>query len=451
MSRTLEPESLTTTLAPRWRAYPSYKPSGVDWLGKIPEHWGIKRLKFTAPTSTAKLDEKPTGLPYIGLEHIESKTGRILIETPVENVESTVGVFEIGDVLFGKLRPYLAKVARPDFSGVCTTELLVLQPRNGTDSNFLFYQLLSDGFIKLINSFTYGAKMPRASSEQVGNVFAALPPLPEQRAIAAFLDRETAKLDALITKKEELIALLQEKRAAIISHAVTQGLDPAAPLKDSGVEWIGQIPAHWEISKIGAKGTVKARLGWKGLKASEYVDEGYIFLSTPNIKETEIDFTNVNFITAERYFESPEIMLQVGDVLIAKDGSTLGITNVIRVLPAPATVNSSIAVIRLQPSLADSVFLYYFLSSHYTQSVIQRMKDGMGVPHLFQADLRKFTILLPPVDEQQAIAAFLDKQTAKLDTLISTIRQAIEKVQEERTALIAAAVTGKIDAREEGA
>jgi type I restriction enzyme S subunit len=278
-------------------------------------------------------------------------------------------------------------------------------------------------------------------------ILISIPPTEEQQAIASFLDRETAKIDTLVEKKEKLLELLQEKRSALISQAVTKGLDPDVPLKDSGVDWLGQIPAHWEVFKLGALCSVKARLGWKGLKASEYVDEGYIFLATPNIKGEKIDFENVNYITAGRYFESPEIMLEVGDVLIAKDGSTLGITNVIRQLPAPATVNSSIAVIRPKPRTFDSVYLYYFLASEFTQSVIQQMKDGMGVPHLFQADLRKFIVLTPSLEEQQLIANYLDKETAKIDRLISKVQDGVEKLKEYRTALISAAVTGKIDLR----
>jgi type I restriction enzyme S subunit len=214
--------------------------------------------------------------------------------------------------------------------------------------------------------------------------------------------------------------------------------------KDLGVEWLGEIPEHWEATKLGAKCSVKARLGWKGLKASEYVENGYIFLSTPNIKEKNIDFENVNYITAERYLESPEIMLEVDDVLIAKDGSTLGIVNVVRRLPAPTTVNSSIAVIRHKQSF-DSVFLYYFLASDYTQNVIQRMKGGMGVPHLFQTDLRKFMVLTPPIPEQQAIASFLEHETVKIDALIAKKERLIELLQEKRTAIISHAVTKGLD------
>lgn len=216
---------------------------------------------------------------------------------------------------------------------------------------------------------------------------------------------------------------------------------PAYPkYKDSGVEWLGEVPEHWEVGKLGFEASVKARLGWKGLKAEEYVDEGYVFLSTPNIKDNCIDFDNVNYITEERYFESPEIMICQGDVLIAKDGSTTGITNVVRHLPSPATVNSSLAVLRPKGG-TDSVYLYYWMLSSFTQFVIKKMQGGMGVPHLFQADLKKFSLLLPSLPEQRAIAAFLDAHTSKLDALIAKERELIDKLKEKRAALITRTVT----------
>src|SRR5579872_5906871 len=184
-------------------------------------------------------------------------------------------------------------------------------------------------------------------------------------------------------------------------------------IKDSNIEWLGDVPEHWKISRLGFESWVRARLGWKGLKAEEYVDDGYIFLATPNIKGSEIDFENVNYISEFRYEESPEIKLRVGDVLLAKDGSTLGTVNVIRSLPRPATVNSSLAVITPGPRL-DSVFLYYLFQSVYMIDTIQRIKGGMGVPHLFQEDLNKFVLALPPHAKQVAIAQFLDREVAKI-------------------------------------
>jgi type I restriction enzyme, S subunit len=201
------------------------------------------------------------------------------------------------------------------------------------------------------------------------------------------------------------------------------------------------VPENWEVKRLDFLATVKARLGWKALKADEYVDEGYIFLATPNIKgEGEIDFRNVNYITRERYLESPEIMIQVGDVLLAKDGSTLGITNVVRQLPASATVNSSIAVLRSTTKI-DSEYLFRWLSSSFMQANIDSLKGGQGVPHLFQSDIKKFPVLLPPLLEQRAIADFLDAKTAVLDNLTAKKRDLLERLREHRTALISRAVT----------
>ena len=210
--------------------------------------------------------------------------------------------------------------------------------------------------------------------------------------------------------------------------------------KHSGVEWLGEVPEGWKISRLGFESWVRARLGWKGLKAEEYVDDGFVFLSTPNIKPICIDFEDVNYIDAVRYEESPEIKLRVGDVLLAKDGSTLGTVNVVRFLPRPSTVNSSIAVITPNSSL-DGIFLFYMFQSTYMDDTIQRIKGGMGVPHLFQADLNKFYIPVPQTSEQMAIAAFLDRETAKIDALVEEQRRLIELLKEKRQAVISHAVT----------
>ncbi|OHV56810.1 restriction endonuclease subunit S [Pseudofrankia sp. BMG5.36] len=166
--------------------------------------------------------------------------------------------------------------------------------------------------------------------------------------------------------------------------------------------------------------TVNARIGWKALTASEYQPDGYVFLSTPNIKSGSIDFENVNYISEFRYEESPELKLAVGDVLLAKDGNTLGITNVVRELPRPATVNGSIAVLR--PFGVGSRFLRYSLASSPTQSLIEELKGGMGVPHLFQWDINRLPVPLPPPDEQRRIADFLDAETGRIDRMIGLHR-----------------------------
>lgn len=192
------------------------------------------------------------------------------------------------------------------------------------------------------------------------------------------------------------------------------------------------LPAHWGKSRVDRVASVNARIGWKALTAAEYQPQGFTFLSTPNIKGREIDFDNVNYITEFRYQESPELKLRKGDVLLAKDGNTLGIVNIVKHLPRPATVNGSIAVIR--PTGIDGAFLRYVLESRVTQAAIQMLKGGMGVPHLFQWDINRLPIPLPPLEEQRRIADFLDAETARIDQLTLKRRQmrSLLKLKRER-------------------
>jgi len=185
-----------------------------------------------------------------------------------------------------------------------------------------------------------------------------------------------------------------------------------------------QLPADWRLSRVDRVASVNARIGWKALTAAEYQVEGYIFLSTPNIKNNQIDFENVNYISQYRYDESPELKLAIDDVLLVKDGNTLGITNLVRRLPSPATVNGSIAVLR--PFGIDSRFLQYVLDSNPIQGRINAIKGGMGVPHLFQWDIKRLPVPLPSLDEQRRIAQFLDAETARIDTLIAKKKRMAE-------------------------
>jgi type I restriction enzyme S subunit len=419
------------------RPYPSYKDSGVEWLGRIPTNWQVKRLKFAAPACDVKLAEKPSGSTYVGLENIESKTGRLLLDTPVEIVDSTVVAFRRGDVLFGKLRPYLAKVVRPDFGGVATTELVVLRPHGGIDAQFLTYRLLAPDSIELINASTYGAKMPRANGKQVGNLAIAWPSSPEQQDIAAFLDRETGKIDVLVKKKERLIELLLEQRTALISHAVTHGLDPNAPKKDSGIPWLGDNPAHWEIKRLS---TV---CGFEQGKAHEpFVDDAGEFICVNSrfisTEGASVKFCRVNLTPAKH-----------NDILMVMSDLPNG-----RALAKAYFVNDNRSyavnqrVCRLTAHKAHPRFLFYQLNRN---EYFLQHDDGANQTHLYNGLFTKFPALLPPLSEQAAIADYLDGASSRLDALMAKVRTAIERLQEYRTALISATVTGQIDVRKEAA
>lgn len=200
------------------------KDSGVEWIGEIPEEWEVRRLKHISLFSSDKLNKKPKELPYIGLEHIQSGNG-VLLENNVEEVDSNVCRFKKGDILFGKLRPYLAKVIEAPFDGVGTTELVVIRMNESINSRYAFYQLLSNRFINLVNALTYGVKMPRASPDQIANISICVPSIKEQKEISLFLDKETSKIDSIIQKIQNNIGLLEEYKKSLIHHVVTGKVD----------------------------------------------------------------------------------------------------------------------------------------------------------------------------------------------------------------------------------
>lgn len=211
----------------------------------MPEHWEVKRLKRTVRLVTEKAIQQSNP---IALENIESWSGRLL---PTETEFEGEGIaFKRGDILFGKLRPYLAKAYLAQSDGEAVGDFHVIRPSTDVQGRFLFHQLLNRDSIALIDSSTFGAKMPRVSWEFMSNMIFTTPSAEEQTIIAAFLDRETAKIDALVEEQRRLIELLKEKRQAVISHAVTKGLDPHAKMKPSGIEWLGDVPEHWEIKRL---------------------------------------------------------------------------------------------------------------------------------------------------------------------------------------------------------
>ena len=255
--------------------------------------------------------------------------------------------------------------------------------------------------------------------------------------------RLLTEIDAEMKELEGDIQDLLEVMAKAVSsqRAGNASLSQLVIDRDSSVD--ARLPVGWSESRLDHEATVHARIGWKALTASEYVDEGYAFLSTTNLRGDSIDFENVNFITEFRWLESPELQLREDDVLMTKDGAGIGWTAVVRSVPRPSTVNGSIAVIR--PKSIDGRFLYYVLSSDAIQTLVSAFKSGMGVPHLFQADLKKFPLLKPSIAEQVEIADFLDKETSRIDAVIMANERSIALLKERRQALITAAVTGRLE------
>ena len=423
------------------KPYAAYKGSGVEWLGDIPEHWEVKRIKYSAPLRADKLDAKPADQTYIGLENIEPGTGRILLQDQAENVDSSVVQFEAGDVLFGKLRPYLAKVARPELNGVSTGELLVLRPL-ASSQGYLFYSLLNESYIRWVDGLTYGTKMPRVNPDQVGNSMMPLPSEAEQYAIAAFLDRETAKIDALMAKKVRLIELLQEKRTALITRAVTKGLDPDVRMKDSGVGRLGAVPANWDLLALKRRWNV---VDCKHLTVP-FVGEGIPLASVRETQSFELDLKDAQRTTVEWYKTLIEggRKPRRGDLIYCRNVS-VGSASLVTGDDLFA-MGQDVCLIR--SSTENQRWLNYFLCSSAMSYQLASTLVGSTFNRINVAEVMTLLIPVPPRVEQDRIAQFLELETAKIDSLVAKVYKAINHLKELRTALISAAVTGKIDVRD---
>ncbi len=424
--------------------YCKYKESGVEWLGEIPAHWRTKRIKFVAPTRTGKLNTKPHDAVYVGLEHVEPWTGRLLQENQPEKIDSVVSPFAAGDVLLGKLRPYLAKAARPDFDGVCTSEILALRPTPGYLQSYLMYCLLNVSHVHWLHSLTYGARMPRVSTDHVSTNSLPVPPQGEQRAIVSFLDDEATKLNALVERKERLIELLQEKRTALITRAVTRGLDPNVRVKDSGVEWLGEIPAHWEVKRL-KHVTPETTVGIVVTPSKYYVDDGVPCLRALNVSRGAVDTANLVFISEDANELHRKSKIFAGDVVVVRTGQAGTATVVPESLDGANCID--LLIVR-RSELVLPKFVYYYLNSQAAISQAAEQSVGAIQVHYNTSTLARLVVPEIPLEEQSRIVTQLDQATQEIDCLVAKIREAVDHLQELRTALISAAVTGKIDVRE---
>lgn len=426
----------------RYPAYPDYAATRWIEVGSIPSGWEARRLKFSVSLRNEKIEAENNELDYMGLEHIESWTGK-RIEDDAASSEGIATRFVKDDVLFGKLRPYLAKVYLAEKEGMATTEALVLMTEPALVPVFLKYLLLSEKFIDAVSGSTFGAKMPRANWEAIGGLPILLPSHDEQQQIAAFLDWKTGQIDALIAKKKELLEKLKEKRLAVITQAVTKGLNPAAPLRDSGIPWLGQVPKHWEVKRL--KFYVERVFTGSTPPSDEiqYYEEPTLNWFTPS------DFTDEGSILADanrklsnaaandgvvRFFEQP-------CALIVGIGATLGRVGFSK---GSFSCNQQINVIVPAAGMNAKLLFYSFLAKRETMKVISNATT-LGI--LNQETTRQIEIPAPIIDEQNQIVEFLDEAVQKVDGLMLKAEAVIACLTEYRTALITAATTGKIDVR----
>lgn len=402
-----------------------------EWALHVPDAWGSDWLKWSVDLST-KHPEQQEILPYISNEDIASWTGKLLIDEP-KPAEAGGRVFRTNDILLNKLRPYLAKVYHATFDGVSSSELLCLRPSQAVEPRFLFYVLVSKCFIDTINSETFGSKMPRADWEIIGHQPLPLPPLATQRRIAQFLDEKTARIDGLIEKKRELLDRLAEKRQALITRAVTKGLNPDAPMKPSGIDWLGEIRLKFtstEPLKYGANAAAEFdNPDWPRFVRITDVD--------PNGRLRDETFRSLPPEVAEPF------LLHEGDILLARSGATVGKSLIYQEDWGNACFAGYFIRLRASDNF-NARFIYWHLQSSKYWADIDLNLIQSTIQNVSAERYASFVVPKPPLAIQQRIARFLDEKTARIDGLIERIWESIAQLEEYRTAQITAAVTGQL-------
>ena len=412
------------------------------WASDVPDDWRSDWLKWSVELSGRRpTEEEQETLPYISNENIASWTGKLLVEDP-KPADAEGRRFYKDNVLFNKLRPYLAKVYHAAFDGVSSGELLCLRPSRTVEPRFLFYVAASKGFIDTVDAETFGAKMPRADWEIVGHQPLPLPSLDTQRRIARFLDEKTARIDGLIEKKRALLDRLAEKRQALITRAVTQGLNPAAPMKPSGIDWLGDIPAHWETGNL--RRFAKMRTGHTPSRSiPEYWDDCTIpWFTLADVWQLRDGTWWYLEETAEKISEiglanSAAELLPTGTVVFSRTAS-IGYSGI---MPQPMATTQDFWNWICGPKLTPEYLILVF------RTMTQKFEESTsGSTHktIYQGIAASLEICVPPVDEQRAISGHVFDKTSAIDAVVGKILRSMRKLGEYRSALITAAVTGKL-------
>ena len=431
-----------------FKQYPSYKNSGVEWLGDVPEHWQIVRTKdiFNHRKEEALEDDEIVtafrdGQVTLRKNRRTDGFTNSLKEHGYQHINS-------GDLVIHEMDAFAGAIGVSDSSGKSTPVYTVCYAKN-ENINHHFYShffrtMAKTGFI---NSLAKGIRVRSTEFRwnESRNVYLVEPPKADQEKIVSFLDTETSRIDTLIAKQEKLIELLEEQRKSIISHAVTKGLNPNAPMKDSGVEWLGEVPEHWDVAVV--KRAFIVKLG-KMLQPDQKDETDVI---KKYLKASNLTWDGVKDIDNEMWFSKNDLKklkLEIGDLLVA-EGGDVG-KSCIFDSNEEFYYQNSVNRVRGQKNNANK-FLYYWLFTLKYSGYIDILCNKSTIAHFTAEKLNETILLLPDSVEQNEIIAYLERENGKINQLILKQQSLIEKLKEYRASIISHAVTGKIDVREFGA
>ena len=411
------------------------KDSGIEWIGEIPEGWEVTKLKYL---STFPIEKNAhTDSPYIGLENIESWTGKYVSSDSQYDKSQALTFFE-NNILFGKLRPYLAKVFCASNDGCCSSEFCILNFSSSVNIRYFWNLLISPTFIDHVTKSTYGTKMPRANTDFIKNICVPVPPRIEQDRIALYLDATSAKIDSLISETRSSIEEYKKLKQAVITQAVTKGVRGEREMKDSGVEWIGEIPEEWNKCKLK---NISIDIG-DGLHGTpKFDDSGEVYFINGNNFSSE--YVEPKFDTKKLCLEEslnyPKPELTEQTIMISLNGS-YGKVCLYRYFPM--LLGKSAGYITLLPSI-NRRYVRYYLSSTPAQIIMTLSLNGTTIPNLSLNTLYNFPTILPSASEQAEIADYLDAKCAEIDKLIAKKEQLVKELESYKKSLIYEVVTGK--------
>jgi type I restriction enzyme, S subunit len=433
--------------------YESYKESGVEWLGEVPEHWEVISIKWLSPVQRGA-SPRPIDDPKYFDEDGEYAWVRIADVSASDGVlrETTQKLSVLGSSLSVKIAPgelfvsIAGTVGKPCISEIkaCIHDGFVYFPRLKINPKLLYRIFESETCYGGLGK--WGTQL-NLNTDTIGSIRVALPPQKELSLVLSFLDRETAKIDALIAEQQRLIELLKEKRQAVISHAITTGLNPDVPMKDSGVEWLGEVPEHWDVKRL----KEVCEIFPSNVDKKTYENEMPVLLCNyTDVYYNEKITSQIDFMVATASAEQvKKFTLREGDTIITKDSETADDIAIAAYVPQnmPGVIcGYHLSMIRPREATCGA-FMKRLFDSVYVKSCCAVYANGLTRVGLGQYALDNLEMPFPPKTEQAAIAAFLDQETTKLDTLTTEAKTAITLLQERRAALISAAVTGKIDVR----
>ena len=439
------------------KPYPAYKPSGIPWLRDVPDHWGVVQLGrigvFSKGSGGTKEDEVPSGIPcvrygdiYTTHKHFISQTRSYI--TPAKAVNYTK--IQRGDILFPTSGETIEEIGKSavnvmDTPIYCGGDLIIFRPTTPIDSKFAGYALDAPCSQDQKSRMGRGVSIMHIYSNQLKYLWLALPPLDEQAAIVRYLDDTDQRIREYVSAKERLIALLEEERQAVIQQAVTRGLDPNVRLKPSGVEWLGDVPEHWEVTQLGRTGNFS--------KGSGGTKEDEVPMGIPCVRYGDLYTTHKYFIEQTRSFISEEnidryALIKRGDILFPTSGETIEEIgkSAVNLVEPPVYCGGDLIIFRPTVPM-DPKFSGYLLDCPKSQDQKSRMGRGVSIMHVYSNQLKYLWFGMPPLEEQEAIAKNIDKATAEIDSAINRAYRQVELLEEYRTRLIADAVTGKIDVR----